>query len=117
MAVIGFEVAKEIQHLAGLRHGSVDVVQCISESLEPGALLSDGHVTLANATKFSLEVDGALHLVVTEEALDVGLDGEGRRVRLVDGVEDRLVHGGVKPIHDTMVVHHPVAIVLGERRR
>lgn len=38
-------------------------------------------------------------------------------MRLVDGVEDRLVHGGVKPIHDAMVVHHPVAVTLGERRR
>lgn len=47
VAVFGVEAAKEIQHLAGLRHGLADVAQLIGESLEPAAVLSDGHVTLA----------------------------------------------------------------------
>ena len=60
-----------------------DVTQTISEHLEPGALVGDGHVALVDAVELLLQIERMLEAVVEEEVADRRPDGE----RAVGGAE------------------------------
>jgi hypothetical protein len=72
---------------------------------------------LHDAAELSFEEDRALHLIVTEEALDVRPDGEGGGIGLVDEVEDALGDGVVDPVGDAAIDLAPFDIALVDERR
>ena len=102
--------------MAGLRDGLADVMQFVGDPLESGAVLVDARVALGGGAKLSFQVDGAMQLVVVEEALDVVPEGEHEDTRPVDDVEDTLVDGGVDPIDDLLVDLPPFGGALSHGR-
>ena len=94
------EAAEEVQHHAWFRDRMADVAQLIGEAFELGAIVIDGHVTLHQGTQFGLQLYGALHLIVLEEAGDGVPEGERVVAVVADGVEDALGDGGEDPVDD-----------------
>lgn len=82
VAVLGVEAAEEIQHLAGLVHRVADVAKVVAKLLEVGSVLRHGEVALLESVEFRLVVDGALHLIIAEDAFNIVPDGESRGVEL-----------------------------------
>ena len=78
VAVLWIEPVQEVQHLAGFGDGLADVADFVSGTLEGGAVLVDRGVALDGGAEFGLNVDGAVQLIVEEEALDIGPQGECR---------------------------------------
>ena len=117
VAIFGAEAAEEVEDLAWLRDGVADIPELIDEALELGAVIMDGEVALLHAAELSFQENSALKLVVAEVALDVGPEGEGGDVRLVDEVEDVGGNGGVDPIDKAAVNLPPLGVALSDRCR
>ena len=116
VAVLGIEPAEEIKHLARFRDGLSNVAELVGNALEGGAVLVNAGVALRDGVQLGLEVDGAGHLVVAEEPLDVAQEDERGETRLVDDVEDALVDGGVDPVDDCLVDLPPFGVALSDGR-
>jgi hypothetical protein len=86
VAVLRVQSVKEVEHLAGFRDGLSEITKSVGEGLQAGGVVGDGQVALLQGAELGFEVDGALQLVVAEEALDVVPDGVGGGVWLVDDV-------------------------------
>jgi hypothetical protein len=115
--ISGIESPQQVEHLARFRDWVADVVEVVGEGLEAGAVVGDAHVALLQRAELGFKVHSVLKLVVTEQALDSVLDGEGGGAHVVDDVRDTLVDGGAEPIHHTVVVEDPVGVALVQRRR
>ena len=116
MAIARIQPAQKIEHLARLGDGVAEVAEDVGEVLELAAVVVDAHVTLLEGTEFGLDEDGAVHLIVAEEALDGVPDGERGCLGLVDEVEDLVVHGGVEPVDHAVVIEDPLGVALVEGR-
>ena len=112
------ETTQQVEHLAWLGDGMAKIAKNVGEVLELAAVVVDAQVALLQGTEFGFDEDGAVHLIVAEQALDGVPDGERRRARLVDEVEHLGVHRGLEPIDHAVVVEDPfgVALVEGQRR-
>ena len=117
MAVPWVETTQQVEHLAWLGDGMAKIAKNVGEVLELAAVVVDAHVTLLEGTEFGLDEDGAVHLIVAEEAFDGVPDGEGGGFGLVDEVEDLLVHRRVEPVDDAVVVEDPLGVAVIEGRR
>jgi hypothetical protein len=109
--------AEKIEHLARLGDGVADVAEVVGELLQLGAVVGDGEIPLNDAAEFGLKKHGALHLIDPEKAFNVGPDGEGGCVGLVDEVEDALGDGVVDPIDETTVDLTPFRVAVDNGRR
>lgn len=116
-SILGAEATEKVEYLTRLGDGVADVTKLVGEALEFGAVVVDGQVALLDVAEFSLQKNGALELVVTKVAFNVGPERERRDARLVDVVEDVLGDGGVDPIDDAAVDLSPFGGALGDRRR
>ena len=70
VAVARVEAMEEVEDLARFGDRMADVPQLVGEALELGAVVVDGHVALLHGAELGLEEDGALQLVVAEQAFN-----------------------------------------------
>ena len=117
VAVLGFQSAEEVQHLAGLGDGMTNVAQFVGELLQLGAVGVDAEIALDDAAEVSLKDNSTVHLVVAEETFDVRPDGERGGIGIVDEVEDTLVESCVEPVDDGVVDLTPFGVTIGKGRR
>ena len=86
------------------------VLERVGELLELSGILSNVHVTLDEVAELSLEVNGAMQLIVAKLSLDGGPDDVGVWLADADNGEDVLGDGVVQPAENTLVEETPFGI-------
>jgi hypothetical protein len=93
-----------------------DVAEVVREFLELVAVVRDREVALNHIAKLYFKQNRALEFIVPKKALNVGPNGEGSGVGLVDEVEDALGDGIVEPIYDAAINLTPFGITVDDER-
>ena len=112
IAVAGVEAMEKVEDLARLGDEVANVTQLVSKSLELGAVVVDGHVSLVQRTQLSLKENHALQLVVAEQAFNGVPKEEGVMAIAMNHVEDAVGDGGEDPVDDAGVYHAPFAVAV-----
>lgn len=114
MMILRAKAAEEVEHLASLLQGLVDVAEGVDELLEAANVHGDVHVALNEIVEFGLQVHGTMKLVVVEFVLDVALDDVSSRPRHTDDREGVLGDRVVEPDEHALIHDLPLVItVLG----
>jgi hypothetical protein len=87
----------------------------IGEAFQLGAVLHHGHVATNESLILHVDVDHARKLVVMEELLERRLDSERGVLRLHDHVEELGGDRGEQPVHNTVIDHDSLGIVMARR--
>jgi hypothetical protein len=114
MAKARVESSEKVEDLTGFRNMMADRAQLIDETLEFSAVLSNGEITLTDAAEFGLKIDCVLEFIVVEETFDLGPEGVGGEVGLVDYVENGFGEGEKNPVDDASINQLPVGVMLAD---
>lgn len=116
-ALLQVQAAEQVEKLILLRDRLPEVAEGVNQLLQMRGILGHAHVPLVQTAELSLQVDGAVKLVVVEEVVNAGPDGERRCIRDTHDVQDILGDGVVKPVDEALVDHHPFGVAAVSRGR
>lgn len=105
------EAAEEADDEVGVRDGSTDVAERVSQDLELAAVRRDRHVPLVKPVELLTSLDSPIHDVVEELVGDGGPGGVGIVGRLDDDGEEVGGERGVEPGDDASIDLRPLGVV------
>lgn len=107
MVVHERKTVQHVQDLLSLGDKLGDIAQVVGEVLQAVGVLRDGHVTLVERMELNFNVNGTCGSIVMVETFNGVLGVIGCLISLHHHALEVMRAGGVGPICDGSIVHHP----------